>query len=286
MKNTPSSTTATNEIRSGDRFAFGENWASYSKKIDEARVQSATSAMHRLFGHRQLAGKRFLDAGSGSGLMSLAARRLGMSVVSFDFDPASVTCTSQLKSAYFPGDDKWTVCEGSVLDRTFVAGLGSFDIVYSWGVLHHTGDMWSALENAMSAVSSTGSIAVALYNDQGVWSKVWRLVKYSYNKLPNQLRVPFVVLVMAPIELKSIAVPLLKGKLKFVLGRWFAPEQETRGMDRWHDMIDWVGGYPFEVSKPEDVFHFFRDRGFSLVELKTCAGELGCNEYVFERQTR
>jgi 2-polyprenyl-6-hydroxyphenyl methylase/3-demethylubiquinone-9 3-methyltransferase len=48
-----------------------------------------------------------------------------------------------------------------------------------------------------------------------------------------------------------------------------------------HDLVDWVGGYPFEVAKPETVFGFLRDRGFELRHLKSCAGGLGCNEYVF-----
>jgi 2-polyprenyl-6-hydroxyphenyl methylase/3-demethylubiquinone-9 3-methyltransferase len=52
-------------------------------------------------------------------------------------------------------------------------------------------------------------------------------------------------------------------------------------MDRKHDLIDWVGGWPFEVSTPEEVFNFYRRRGFQLEALKTCAGGLGCNEFVF-----
>jgi 2-polyprenyl-6-hydroxyphenyl methylase/3-demethylubiquinone-9 3-methyltransferase len=58
---------------------------------------------------------------------------------------------------------------------------------------------------------------------------------------------------------------------------------KRRGMSAWHDVIDWVGGYPFQVSKPEEVFNFFRKEGFYLNKLKTCAGGHGCNEYVFIR---
>jgi 2-polyprenyl-6-hydroxyphenyl methylase/3-demethylubiquinone-9 3-methyltransferase len=51
-------------------------------------------------------------------------------------------------------------------------------------------------------------------------------------------------------------------------------------MSRWHDLVDWVGGYPFEVAAPEFVFDFYRERGFSLIQMKTCGGGLGCNQFV------
>src|ERR1044072_5239228 len=94
-----------------------------------------------------LLGKKFLDVGSGSGLFSLAARRLGAQVHSFDYDPQSVACTGELRRRYFPDDLHWVVQQGSVLDQGYLASLGSFDVVYAWGVLHHTGAMWRALDN-------------------------------------------------------------------------------------------------------------------------------------------
>jgi 2-polyprenyl-6-hydroxyphenyl methylase/3-demethylubiquinone-9 3-methyltransferase len=53
-------------------------------------------------------------------------------------------------------------------------------------------------------------------------------------------------------------------------------------MDRWHDFLDWVGGYPFEVATPEQVFEFCAARGFELRKLATAGGSHGCNEFVFE----
>lgn len=273
------------EIAAGKRFGFGKNWTSFLGKMDNARIQQAMLSIQNLFNGKPLAGKAFLDVGSGSGLMSLAARKLGMHVSSFDYDPVSVDCTNKLKEEYFANDPAWVVYQGSVLDKLFLSGLGTFDFVYSWGVLHHTGDMWSALDNLLGLVSEKGCVVVALYNDQGVWSKVWKIIKATYNKLPNYLKTIFVVIVMAPRELKIMAVPLLKGKFRFLSERYLGYGSNCgRGMSRWHDMVDWVGGYPFEVSKPEDVFNFFKKRDFLLIELKTCAGELGCNEYVFEKK--
>src|SRR5215213_1120252 len=129
------------------RFSFGENWREFLEHIDDQRIEIAEKAILSLLGQQRLDGLTFLDIGSGSGLSSLAARRLGARVHSFDYDPQSVACTQELKRRYFPEDSDWTVEEGSVLDRDYLESLGKFDIVYSWGVLHHTGDMWRALEN-------------------------------------------------------------------------------------------------------------------------------------------
>jgi hypothetical protein len=65
--------------------------------------------------------------------------------------------------------------------------------------------------------------------------------------------------------------------------RGWTDYKSSRGMSRWHDLVDWVGGYPFEVARPEAVLDFVRERGFTLERLTTCGGKLGCNEYVFVR---
>ena len=141
---------AETEIRSGERFGFGANWTRFLTVLDEARICDAENSLRRMLGVQTLRGRRFLDIGCGSGLFSLAARRLGAQVHSFDFDLQSVACAQELKRRYFPSDEMWQVEQGSILDRQFIDRLGFFDVVYSWGVLHHTGSMWVAIENAIN----------------------------------------------------------------------------------------------------------------------------------------
>src|SRR5206468_969431 len=149
------------EIQSRERFTFGDNWAAFLRILDDERIRAAEDSLKAKLEAGRLDGKRFLDAGSGSGLFSLAARRLGAQVVSFDFDPESVACTAELKRRYFPDDPDWRVEQGSVLDRDFLSGLGTFDIVYSWGVLHHTGAMWDALDKVEGLVGTKGQLFIA-----------------------------------------------------------------------------------------------------------------------------
>jgi 2-polyprenyl-3-methyl-5-hydroxy-6-metoxy-1,4-benzoquinol methylase len=138
------------------RFAFGDNWTRFLDLLDEDRIREAERSLREMLQVERLDGKRFLDIGSGSGLFSLAARRLGAIVHSFDYDPQSVACTAELRASCFPSDANWQVEQGSVLDRNYLERLGEFDIVYSWGVLHHTGAMWLGIENAIGRVVCEG----------------------------------------------------------------------------------------------------------------------------------
>lgn len=270
------------EVAEGERFQFGANWQRFLTVLNEDRIKVSMESLKGMLEVEDLRGKTFLDIGSGSGLSSLAAWRLGAKVYSFDYDPQSVACTRELKRRYADNDPNWHIEENSVLDTAYMANLGRFDIVYSWGVLHHTGAMWTALENAESTVADNGTLFLALYNDQGGMSKRWLTIKKIYCKLPRLLRLPYAFLIYLPRELRSFLGNLLRGKPGTYFDyRW--NYGRTRGMSWTHDLIDWIGGYPFEVSKPEEIFDFFRDRGYSLRRLKTCGGGLGCNEYVLRR---
>jgi 2-polyprenyl-6-hydroxyphenyl methylase/3-demethylubiquinone-9 3-methyltransferase len=267
------------EVAGGGRFEFGKNWARFLAQVGEDRIRRAEQSLSLMLERESLSGLSFLDIGSGSGLFSLAARRLGAEVHSFDFDTNSVACTRELRRRYFPEDIHWKVEQASVLDRSYLDSLPGFDIVYSWGVLHHTGQMWTALDNAQRLVRPGGQLFIAIYNDQGTPSRRWRKVKKLYNALPAPLR----VIVTWPCFLHLWWRPIVKDLLRGRPGRSFRDYTGLRGMSVWTDLIDWVGGYPFEVARPEQILDFYRQRGFILTKMTTEGGSLGCNEFVFRR---
>jgi len=271
----------TEDLRAGRRFEFGKNWSHFLRELNEDRIQQAEKSLREYLQVDDLQGKRFLDIGSGSGLFSLAARRLGAKIQSFDYDPDSVACTVELRQRYFPNDSQWSIEQGSVLDAEFMVSLGQADVVYSWGVLHHTGEMRQAMENAGDRVCDGGKLFIAIYNDQGRTSRVWWLIKTAYNRLPARFR--WVVLWPALIRLWGPTTIR-----DFISGRPFSTwnnysQGSLRGMSAWRYVVDWVGGLPFEVASPEGIFEFYKKRGFKLETLKTCGGGRGCNEFVFQK---
>ncbi|MBD1896892.1 MULTISPECIES: class I SAM-dependent methyltransferase [unclassified Coleofasciculus] len=265
------------EVKQGDRFEFGKNWRGFLSVLNDARIAEAEKSLKQMLVVEDLQSKTFLDIGSGSGLFSLAARRLGAKVHSFDYDTESVACTQELKCRYFPNDSNWTIEQGSVLDVDYIKSLGKFDIIYAWGVLHHTGAMWQALENAIFPVAEQGILFIAIYNDQGRKSKIWRRIKQVYcsgiagRTLISALFIPYFIL-------SGLIVDLVKGRNPIIR---YTEYKNSRGMSRVYDWLDWLGGYPFEVAKPEDIFNLYENKNFVLEKFITSGGGSGNNQFVF-----
>lgn len=270
------------EVSSGERFEFGKNWNAFLSVLDEDRIARAEDSLRTMLDVDDLVGKTFLDIGSGSGLFSLAARRLGARVHSLDFDSNSVACTRELRNRYFAGDEDWQIDQGSALDEEYLRSLGKFDVVYSWGVLHHTGEMWRALENAAIPVADNGRLFIAIYNDTGSQVRRWRWIKKTYCRLPKLLKTPFAIAAILPEESKNLLRSLIALKPGEYVRSW-TQYKNGRGMSHWYDIIDWVGGYPYEVATVDQIFEFFKERGFTLEVVKSGGVGLGCNEFVFEK---
>lgn len=268
-------------------FAFGKNWQRFvAGALDEERIAEAEKSLKEFFGLPTLQGKTFIDIGCGSGLFSLAAHRLGAEkIVSIDVDPDSVRCTQKLReSAGNPS--MWEVLESSILDRGSVERLGTFDIVYSWGVLHHTGAMWKAIESAMSLVKPGGLLYIAIYNKTDRMgfhpdgrfgsSAFWATEKSVYVHLPRifQWLVDAVAMgSMILLYLLTLQNPLRK----------IREHRKLRGMSWAVDITDWLGGYPYEYATVEEISQFVEPRGFRLRRLKSPGGLLN-NEFLFQKQ--
>ncbi len=263
------------EVSEGKRFEFGKNWNSFLNTLDDERIEIAQNSITDMLEVETLEGLSFLDIGCGSGLFSLVARKLGARVHSFDFDPNSVACAIELRNRYFPNDDGWSIEEGSVLDDAYMKKLGTFDIVYSWGVLHHTGEMWKAIGNAVNCIHEEGRLYIAIYNDEGVRSRVWRSIKKTYCSGA-----------LGKAAMSAFFIPyfLFRSVLRSLVRREneFTGYRKRRGMSIMHDYIDWLGGYPFEVASVEEIFKYFKTRAYTLTNIKT-TNSLGCNQFVFKR---
>ena len=259
------------------RFEFGENWQSFIRALSDEQIKIATESLCDMLKITSLEGKKFIDVGCGSGLFSLCARRLGAKVTSFDYDTQSVAATTDLKARYFPDDDGWQIHQGDVLDPDWLFSLGQHDIVYSWGVLHHTGAMWRALANVGQLVADGGTLFISIYNDQGYQSMKWRKLKRKYNQGNRVTKWQ----ILTAYKIREICRLILTGQNPATIVRGY---KRHRGMSWTHDIVDWVGGYPFQTAKPEQVFEFFYDKGYTLTKLLTWGAGLGCNQFVFKKQ--
>jgi predicted RNA methylase len=261
-------------------FAFGKNWASYAALIDEPQIEEAKKGLLRLIPEPEFKGRSFLDIGCGSGLHALAAAKLGVSrIMAMDIDPDSVaTCRAVLtnQNVSIPWHaDTMTVFN---LDR---AREGTFDIVYSWGVLHHTGNMWEAVAKAASIVAPNGLLAVALYRKTRL-DPFWKLEKRLYAHAPQ--------IVQSVVRSAYVAAFRL-GKLATGgdFHKHVANYKSSRGMDFYHDAHDWLGGYPYETTLASEVesklagLGFKAERVFARPISNGIFGS-GCDEYVYRSQ--
>jgi len=264
------------------RFGFGSNWRQFLSTIDEASIQRAVDSLQSFLKINSLEDKRFLDVGCGSGLFSLAARRMKADVSSFDYDALSVQCARKLETSFLPSnDDAWHIEQGSILDDRYIDKLGQFDVVYAWGVLHHTGSMWQAIENTKKLTRENGLLYLAIYNDQGSRSAIWKIIKRLY--CSNLLGRSLVSIVTFPYFLfGGMTVGMIRYKNPFQ--HFFNYKRNSRGMSFYHDWIDWLGGYPYEVAKPKEIVEKLVSDNFQLINHKWTNGS-GCNEFLFKNQT-
>lgn len=270
------------EVSAGQRFEFGKNWSRFLSVLNEERIAAAEKSLKDMLEVDDLHGKTFLDIGSGSGLFSLTAMRLGASKVhSIDYDPKSVACAKELKRRYFPDSDNWIIEEGSVLDEAYLSSLGEWDILYSWGVLHHTGNMWKALENVAPLVKKGGKLFIAIYNWQPLMTPVWTRIKKTYVKGNSVIKAGMLIPFIATYITWAFFYDLLRRQSPL---RRYREKKKRRGMSYFYDWIDWLGGYPYETARPEEIFDFYRQRGFVMERLITQFGNAGINEFVFSKR--
>lgn len=265
----------------GDHFSFGKNWSDFiERKMSNDVIKEAENSISSFLGKDiNLRNQSFIDVGSGSGLFSLAAVRLGAKpVVSIDADKWSVECTESVRSRYAPLAE-WSVKQASILDNEAVDKLGQFDVVYSWGVLHHTGDMWRAISTTSRMVRSDGLFYLAIYNTSHSWvegtSSAWTFIKRHYNSVGKMRKAIYRWLYIGY---------MVCGLMVHGINPWryISEYRSLRGMDFFTDIADWLGGDPYEHADVKEVIEYLKSLGFYLVRLKR-ARNIGCNEYLFKR---
>jgi 2-polyprenyl-6-hydroxyphenyl methylase/3-demethylubiquinone-9 3-methyltransferase len=260
-------------------FDFGRNWVEFSRRaITPEKVHQAREEFQQLLAGIDLRGRWFLDIGFGQGLSLLAAAEMGARAVGCDINARCLQAL-QASAAHFPTvrTELVDVVVGSILEPPVVEQLRSrtpgslgYHVVHSWGVLHHTGDLWSALAVAGSLVREGGHLVAAIYN-RHITSPAWVWVKRLYNTSPRWVRRGMIL----------FFYPLILLSKRIVTGK--NPHLQERGMDFYYNVVDWIGGYPYESALPEEVIRRAASLGLTCVRSRPAGVPTGCNEFVFKR---
>jgi len=253
------------------RFSFGQNWQSYATtSLTQERIEQSRLAFSSLVNGIELKNRNFIDIGFGQGLSLVSAAELGAKAVGIDADGDNVEAVKRVQQAMgYLGPIDMRIA--SILDDTFVYQYrGHFDIVHSWGVLHHTGNMEKAIANACALVAEGGYFICSIYNRH--WSSpLWRIVKRFYNSASASGKQLLI----------NLLYPVIYTAKFIVTGK--NPKKMERGMDFLHDVVDWIGGYPYDYASTEEIQTLVSGYGFHCLWVKAAQVPTGCNEFVFRR---
>lgn len=258
------------------QFNFGENWENFSKnQLSSTKIQEAKKDFVKFFQNESIKNQTFIDIGFGQGMSLLIANTLGAITVGNDINPLSEKVLEFNKS-YFSDIKEISIpiIIGSILKESTLNAIRQineqYDIVHSWGVLHHTGEMWEAINNSSELVNKNGKFIIAIYNKH--WSSpLWHTIKKTYNYSPKFIKKLIISIFYFIILIAKFSVTFKN------------PFKKERGMSFYYDVIDWVGGYPYEYANKEEIQTYIENLGFQLIYYNKAQVPTGCNEYVFKK---
>jgi SAM-dependent methyltransferase len=243
--------------------SFGFQWQLYARtQLDDASSQRSERAFRRRTGFRpeDLAGKLVLDVGCGMGRFAEVATRWGAHVVGIDLSLASEVAAKNL------AERTATIFQADVFKLPFAPG--SFDYIYSIGVLHHTPDCEKAFMGLPKLLKPGGQIAIWLYSAYNPWYRMSDVYRKVTKRMKPQTLHKFCRLVVPLYGLHQglKKIPLV-GRLASSSLAWLVPMSHNKDATwRVLDTFDWYSPWYQSKHTYEEVFRWFEDCG--LQDLK------------------
>lgn len=247
--------------------SFGLQWKTFSREqLDTDQLRDSENRLRQETGlfPEQIAGKIILDAGCGMGrFLDIVSRDGAALAVGVDLSSAVDAAAANLSDR-----DNALIIKGDIFHLPF--RRGSFDVVFSIGVLHHTPSTERAFRALVPLIKPGGEIAISVYAatmKPGVgWAIAMfrrRLFRVFTRRLPKRLMLWW----------SLYCVPVLWVIDKIPVARWFRylfPAVIYKSYPLKWSVLDTFDIYATELEsrhRPKEVFRWFREAGLTNIDL-------------------
>jgi len=239
---------------------YDDLWTRYTPAYD-----SCCEHVELFFSDAEIEGKRILDAGCGMGVFSVVFGKKGAArVIGIDLSEEGVRRAQRAASHFNLSNVEFR--EGNILRLPYPDG--SFDIVWSWGTLHHTAEPLKALEELIRVLKNGGTLFVTLYRSTKL--------SFLHEGIRKTLRLAHRR--MWPLLAKLIALALFPATL------FLKRRKKARAGENLSDLVlDWYFNPVRHYYRPGEIRQLLEQEGLIIEKFLPASGRFNStSNFIFK----